>query len=245
MVRMLARTVSAALLPFAFVVAGSAQSKPAPSSGQAASLPATSPADPRLQHFLEDNHRYQRAIEQLLLDYEGTLITECNHLELSQKVQTVILSPVSFNAKGVPWSGSWKQTVEGSACGDPRTYNIYAVLKDGQLLGSYMMPGSSAADFALQKQTIEDLGVFFRAYYEKNPKERSRATDCDVEVLNTTLLGGASTAAAKPNTVKDTWQEIWRVRLCTRDYDVTVNYQPDATTGGTAIGIPVDKLVSR
>jgi hypothetical protein len=237
MVRMLARTVSAALVPLAFVMAGSAQSKPSPSPVQAASSP-----EARLQLFLEDNRRYRRAIEQLLLDYEGTLITDCNHLELSQKTHTVILSPVSFNPKGAPQSGSWKQTLEGSACGDPRTYNVYAVLKNGQLLGSYMMPGSSAADFALQKQTIEDLGVFFRAYYEKHPKARSGAPDCDVEVLNTTLLGGA---AAKPKTAEDTWQEIWRVRLCTRDYDVTVDYQPDAKTGGTAIAIPPDKLVNR
>jgi hypothetical protein len=149
----------------------------------------------------------------------------CKKIEVT-KEQLRFIEPITFDAHGTPLSGTWKHTIAVTGCGKSRTLNLfYTPDGTGLVLRRPGVPGSSAADIVLQRDSIP----FVRAGVAPQ-----MALDCpDVRLSDTEYLGPEGDplpgANAKP------WKEYWTVNGCGIAARVTMHFIPDAT--GTGISV--------
>lgn len=177
---------------------------------------------------------YQDSIRKSALEYENSLSTHCKNVDLefdSPKVTLLILWPVEMNNKGVPTSGSWKETVPGTACSDKRMYNVQVdfTKKGPQFIPTY--PGTAQGNPELQHDTLKNIDVDLMIM----PGGKK---SCHAEVLNTQLVGPKSTVLE--NGLLSPWNESWDVRACGKVFTVPVKFIPDAK--GTSISVGISEI---
>ncbi len=184
----------------------------------------------RFERYLVTNRHQREADHRLLLAYEASLETRCADIRVDGDPRITLLTPVTFNERSVPEAGVWKETLTGTACGQPRIWNLYGRLENGTFFGAWMMPGKSAADFELQRQTVLRLRDMLTAYYSQHPQGEPGDNVCPMEVLDTTVDGPAPDGS-------HAWREIWRIRACDgHEYRVPITFTP-APKGATQIAV--------
>jgi hypothetical protein len=177
---------------------------------------------------------YQNSIHKSSLEYENSLSTHCKNVDLefdSPKVTLLILWPVEMNDKGVPTSGSWKETVPGTACGEKRMYNVQVDFtgKGPQFIPTY--PGTAQGNPELQHDTLNNIEM---AKVMVPGVKKS----CKVEVMNTELVGPQSTVL--DNGQMSPWKEEWDVRMCDKLFIVPVKYTSDGK--GTFVNVGISEI---
>jgi hypothetical protein len=173
---------------------------------------------------------YGSSIYRALLDYEETLPAHCKSIEFSGSAHTTVLAKPTLDASGKILNGRWKETAEGSACGEQRTYNVLVSFNEGKSSFAWMLPGNSNADHQLQSDTM--LGL---AGVMPSPPL------CRLEVMDTGVDGEPSHPMA--NGKMSPWRESWTIRACETTYTVPVVYTPDPT--GISIAVVKEKIAAR
>lgn len=177
---------------------------------------------------------YRESIRRSALDYESSLSTHCKSVDLefdSISVKLQILRLVETNEKGMPVSGSWKQTVPGTACNEKRMYNVQVDVTKKGLHFTSTYPGSAQGDAELQRDTLKNIEMDL---WVISAVKRS----CHAEVLDTQLVGPA--AKLMDNGLMSTWEESWDVRSCGKVFTAPVKYIPDAH--GTSISVRASEI---
>src|ERR1035438_8987406 len=177
---------------------------------------------------------YRDSIRKSVLVYENGLATHCNSVDLefdSVSVRIRILVPLEIDHNGMPASGSWRETVPGTACNEKRMYNVQVDATNKGLRYAPTYPGTAQGDPELQHDTLENIELAKVAM----PGTKQ---SCPIEVLNTQLVGPAATILK--NGLLSEWKEEWDVRVCGKIFTVPVKYTPDAT--GTAISVGVSEI---
>jgi hypothetical protein len=177
---------------------------------------------------------YRDSIRKSVLVYENGLGTHCKSVDLefdSVSVRIRILVPLATDVNGMPASGSWRETVPGTACNEKRMYNVQVDATNKGLRYTPTYPGTAQGDPELQHDTLKNIE---QAKVVMPGVKRS----CPVEVLNTQLVGPAATILK--NGLLSEWKEEWDVRICGKIFTVPVAYTPDAT--GTAISVGVSEI---
>lgn len=177
---------------------------------------------------------YRDSIRKSVLVYENGLATHCNSVDLefdSVSVRIRILVPLEIDRNGMPASGSWRETVPGTACNEKRMYNVQVDATNKGLRYAPTYPGTAQGDPELQHDTLENIELAKVAM----PGTKQ---SCPIEVLNTQLVGPAATILK--NGLLSEWKEEWDVRVCGKIFTVPVKYTPDAT--GTAISVGVSEI---
>lgn len=172
---------------------------------------------------------YRESIRKSSLEYESSLSTHCKSVDLefdSVSVKLQILMLVESNDKGILVSGSWKETVPGTACNEKRMYNVQVDVTKKGLHFTPTYPGTAQGNPELQRDTLKNIEMDL---WVISAVKRS----CRAEVLDTQLVGPAATVM--DNGLMSTWEESWDVRSCGKIFTVPVKYIPDAH--GTAISV--------
>ena len=177
---------------------------------------------------------YRDSIRKSVLDYEKGLSSHCKAVDLefdSVSVRIRILVPLEMNVHGMPASGSWRETVPGTACNEKRAYNVQVDATDRGLRFTPTYPGTTQGDAELQRDTLKNIEL---AEVAMPGVKRS----CHAEVLNTQLVGPPATILE--NGLLSAWSEEWDVRVCGKTFTVPVKYIPDAK--GTEISVGVSEI---
>ena len=172
---------------------------------------------------------YRESIHKSARDYEKSLSTHCNTVDLefnSASVKLQILMLVESNDKGIPVLGSWKETIPGTACNEKRMYNVQVDITNNGLHFTPTYPGTAQGNPELQRDTLKNIEMDL---WVISAVKRS----CRAEVLNTQLVGPA--AKVLDNGLMSTWEESWDVRSCGKNFTAPVKYIPDAH--GTTISV--------
>jgi len=172
---------------------------------------------------------YRDSIHKSALEYESSLTTHCKSVDLefnSVSVKLQILKFVEINEKGMPISGSWKETIPGIACNENRMYNVQVDVTKNGLHFTPTYPGTAQGNPELQQDTLKNIEMDLWAISAVKRK-------CRAEVLDTQLVGPA--AKVLENGLMSTWEESWVVRSCGKIFTAPVKYIPDAH--GTAISV--------
>jgi hypothetical protein len=177
---------------------------------------------------------YRDSIRKSVLTYENGLSTHCESVDLefdSVSVRIRILEPLEIDVNGTPTSGTWRETIPGTACNEKRMYNVQVDATNKGLRYTPTYPGTAQGDPELQHDTLKNIEL---AKVAMPGVKRS----CPVEVLNTQLVGPAATILK--NGLLSAWKEEWDVRACGKLFTVPVEYTPDTT--GTAISVGVSEI---
>jgi hypothetical protein len=177
---------------------------------------------------------YRDSIRKSVLVYENGLGTHCKSVDLefdSVSVRIRIFEPLEIDVNGMPASGSWRETVPGTACNEKRMYNVQVDATNKGLRYVPTYPGTAQGDPELQHDTLKNIELARVAM----PGVKQ---SCPVEVLNTQLVGPAATILQ--NGLLSEWKEEWDVRVCGKIFTVPVKYAPDAT--GTAISVGASEI---
>jgi hypothetical protein len=177
---------------------------------------------------------YRESIRKSALDYESSLSTHCKSVDLefdSVSVKLQILMFVETNEKGMPVSGSWKETVPGTACNEKRMYNVQIDVTKKGLHFTPTYPGTAQGNPELQRDTLKNIEMDL---WVISAVKRS----CRAEVIDTQLVGPAATVL--DNGLMSTWEESWDVRSCGKIFTAPVKYIPDAH--GTAISVKASDI---
>ena len=177
---------------------------------------------------------YHESIRKSAFEYESGLSTHCKSVDLefnsvSRKLQ--ILMFIETNDKGMPVSGSWKETVPGTACNEKRMYNVQVDVTKKGLHFTPTYPGTAQGNPELQRDTLKNIEMDL---WVISAVKRS----CHAEVLNTQLIGPASKVL--DSGLMSTWEESWDVRSCGKIFTAPVKYIPDAH--GTAISVKASEI---
>lgn len=173
---------------------------------------------------------YRGKIQAAIVAYEKGLDAHCKNVSLdfdSGGVKDTVLAPLYTNEKGVAVAGSWRETVPGTACGEPRNFNVRVDATLAGLQFAATFPGDAAGDPDLQKDTLKNIESTFEASGISTKK------DCHLEVIGTHLIGPEPTLQENGNL--SPWKETWDVRTCGTVYSVPIAYASDGK--GTFIEI--------
>jgi hypothetical protein len=135
----------------------------------------------------------------------------------------LISGPPAFGHDGAPTSGAWHVVSQVEGCGETRIINVfYLFTKDGEMKKIAALPGTTAADLALQRDSLMYAGMGMAKIAPKDCK--------DTKFVNTRFLGfGAENPQAAQGREKRGWTEEWTVRSCGVTGIVTMHFTPDAT----------------
>jgi hypothetical protein len=181
---------------------------------------------PRSYETIRSSESYRKAVAETYMSYESALSTHCPKIDVNMNTsEAKVLGPFETDANGNIVSGTWKETTEGTACGEKRTYNASVVIKEGKPQVLVLFPGHSFAGAVLQRDAVQYAAAGARA-----------GEGCATEVLDTALPDG------EPSGPKVPWVEKWTVRACGRKSVVTMHFVPDAT--GTTINVSLKETVA-
>jgi len=187
-------------------------------------------ADQRqLQTFIQSD-LYGRLLTQALSVLPPEVFRRCPSL-VSKGSQVTMTGAVSFDPKGVPSNGRWKEAFPVSGCGNDTILNVYFLAGNAKGVRAFAaLPGDTHADPVLQRD----------AYTYASIGASAKAGDCkSLLVTNTKFEGYVSGGTAQ----SQAWRETWTMVGCGKTYQVLVDFTPDST--GTQISVPGDGVIAR
>jgi hypothetical protein len=182
---------------------------------------------PRAFDTIRSSDSYRQAVLGVYQDYESRLSTHCAKIDINMNTsQAKVYGSIQTNANGDIVNAHWKETTDGVACGEKRSYVASVTIKDGKTAVYALFPGQSAAGAVLQHDAVQYAGVGAGA-----------ADNCAVDVLETSLPNGEPS-----DNTKVPWDEKWTVRACGKRSVVTMHFVPNAT--GTTINVTPKETVA-
>jgi hypothetical protein len=174
---------------------------------------------------------YRDSIRKSVLEYENSLSTHCKSVDLefdSVSVRLEIMMFVENNDKGMPVSGSWRETIPGTGCNEKRMYNVMVDVTKKGLLFTPTYPGSARGNPELQRDTLKNIEMVMPGVKKS----------CPTEVLDTQIVGPKPTL--RDISLLTPWNEAWDVRICGKVFTVPVKYTSDGK--GTAISVGISEV---
>jgi hypothetical protein len=167
---------------------------------------------PRAFDEIRSSDSYRQAVLGAYKDYESKLSTHCPKIEMNMNTsEAKVYGPIQTDANGNIVSAHWKETTDGVACGEKRSYAAWVSIENGKSAVMALFPGQSAAGPVLQHDAVRFAGMGAGA-----------EGSCQVDVLNTSLPNGEPKGPGIP------WEEKWTVRACDKTSVVTMHFVPDA-----------------
>jgi hypothetical protein len=166
---------------------------------------------PRAFDAIRSSDSYRQAVLGAYQDYESGLSTHCGKIDINVNTsEAKIYGKIETDADGNIVSAHWKETTEGVACGEKRSYAASVTIENGKTAVLALFPGQSAAGAVLQHDAVQYAAV------------GAGAGSCPVDVLLTALPNGEPSGPGVP------WDEKWTVRACGKKSVVTMHFAPDA-----------------
>lgn len=154
---------------------------------------------------------YAQDVARLFATLPADVFRRCPALVSGDASMTVI-KPATFDAKGQPSGGAWKQGFPVSGCGNDTIINLYfTVQPGGHMVGMVGVPGDTRADPLLQRDAVRDLVGAVKAQNAACTAPHVRHTHYD--------------GVAEP---KGSWRETWIVSGCGKTYTVPLTFTPGA-----------------
>ena len=180
---------------------------------------------PRAYDTIRASESYRKAITDTYTSYEAALSTHCPRVEVNMNTsEATILGSFQTDANGNIVSGHWRESTDGTACGEKRRYNASVQILNGKPRVLSLYPGHSHASALLQHDATPYAAVGAQA-----------GKGCPVEILDTALPEGPPAGDHTP------WVEKWIVRACEKKSVVTMHFVPDAS--GTTINVSLKETV--
>jgi hypothetical protein len=216
---------------------GPAAPAPAPGTPAAgAATPDTSPTAPIdiVAFILSQEHH--KAVIEAARDHNSKLPDGCKTAALLWGGMYQQLAKVHFDAAGQLKEGAWRETVIAYGCNSQRLFNLLTLpAPGGGARVVSLLPGTTAADAFLQRDTLPDL--------LSNPAFGGK--DCAQRLVTDTIFGGSQgplLPTPYPNVVDRAWHETWIVWACGKTYEAPVDFNPVAKPRFT---IEVDGIKER
>ena len=169
-----------------------------------------------LQRFLADSHLKQNIINTAA---KSTAMTRHPCSIATYEVQDAIeLRPMKFDQYGSPESGEMKIPVKEDGCGAGHQLNVYLwVQHESSIAVTPMLPGSSRAEDALQKQAWP-----YALQAAGGPEP-----NCPTAYVEDTRYVGEQGKPEKGAKAAP-WKEIWTLQSCGWKAEVPVLFTPNA-----------------
>jgi hypothetical protein len=181
---------------------------------------------PRAFDTIRSSDSYRQAVLGVYQEYESKLSTHCAKIDINMnKSQAKVYGTIETDANGNILNAHWKESTDGVACGEKRSYAASVTIQNGKSAVVGLFPGQSAAGAVLQHDAVQYAGV-----------GAGVADSCPVDVLETALPNG------EPSDTKVPWDEKWTVDACGKRSVVTMHFVPDAT--GTTIKVTPKETVA-
>ena len=191
----------------------------------------TAPLPPELKAFLSRPDQ-QKAIAGLMNRHWQSFLPECTTPELKQ-TNVIITQPPSFGPNGAPTAGMWRVVGHVEGCEKSSVFTVmYAFGPDGRMARFGLLPGTTIADYRLQRDAIA---------YATMAMSKIAPEGCkDIHYIDTKFIDfGEVSPATIPNKERRSWTEEWTVRACGVTGLVTMHFIPDTT--GTSITTSPDQ----
>jgi hypothetical protein len=181
---------------------------------------------PRAFDTIRSSDSYKQAVLGVYQEYESSLSTHCAKIDINMNTgQAKVYGTIQTDANGTIVNAHWKETTDGVACGEKRSYVASVRIQDGKTAVVGLFPGQSAAGAVLQHESVQYAGIGAGA-----------SGSCQVDVLETALPNGEPSGPSVP------WDEKWTVRACGKRSVVTMHFVPDAK--GTTINVTPKETVA-
>jgi hypothetical protein len=151
----------------------------------------------------------------------------CPTAQYSIENRFIPYQPVSLDSTGKIISGAWKQVVDQHGCDISRQLNVLVWAQEPKGLSVMpLLPGTTHADFALQKDAVRFAVQALAAV------PGGREANCQIGyVADTEFVAPEDTTL--PGAKGPSWRELWTLASCTQKMLVPMHFIPDAT--GTSI----------
>lgn len=177
------------------------------------------PMSPELRAFMMRPDQ-QQAVSEIMAKQWRLVDNNCTSPKFLG-MNVLVATPPNFDASGAPVSGNWRVLGRIEGCGAIRLFNVeYLFASDGQMKRIGLLPGTTIADFRLQRDALMYAAMGMTKRAPKNCK--------DIQYQDTKFVGFADEGSnAIPG--KRPWKEEWTVRACGVTGIVTMHFTPDAT----------------
>jgi hypothetical protein len=180
---------------------------------------------PRAFDAIRSSDSYREAVLGVYQEYESSLSTHCPKIDINMNTsEAKVYGTIQTDANGNIVSAHWKETTDGVACGEKRSYAASVTIQNGKTAVVGLFPGQSSAGAVLQHDAVQYVAV------------GAGAGSCPVDVLETALPNGEPGAPNVP------WVEKWTVRACGKKSVVTIHFAPEGT--GTTISVSPKETVA-
>src|ERR1700744_21449 len=115
---------------------------------------------PRAFDTIRSSDSYRQAVLGVYQDYESGLSTHCAKIEINMNTsQPKVYGSIETDANGNIVNAHWKETTDGVACGEKRSYVASVTILNGKPAVYGLFPGQSAAGAVLQHDAVQYAGV--------------------------------------------------------------------------------------
>lgn len=178
---------------------------------------------------------YRDSVRESIFAYQKSLGTSCKNVVVdldSTDVRDTLLDEVESDGKGAVISGSWRESVPGTACEEKRRFNVQVDVTPRGLRYTATFPGEAEGNPELQRDTLNNIETNFQMLRIQVKKS------CHVEVIDTHLDGPRP--SMQDNGILAPWKESWEVRTCGKVYAVPVTFKSDGK--GTFIDVATSDI---
>jgi hypothetical protein len=149
------------------------------------------------------------------------------------------IGTIFSDAEGRVGNGTWKQPVDEQGCGVTRQLNVLIVVEQGQVNVSPLLPGTTRADFQVQRQAIRSALDALAATPAATEKNCNISYVADTQFL---AMDNVSSGGGKGSS----WRELWTLASCTQKALVPLHFTADsngpAVSAGPSAAIRIEKL---
>lgn len=170
---------------------------------------------------------YRQGVE---LDKKFGLQLNCKEQYNVKPISTAIWSPIDFpDDKQHPTKGIWSFRYKLERCGDSKLYNaVFIANSNGEApTPRTYYPGSTNAGPVLIKDALRAA--------VGSAQIRTGLKDCkDLDIFDMLVTEQVHDVVEGGKTYKGIWKEMWTFKMCDQLIDVSIQFTPDASGGGTS-----------
>ena len=156
---------------------------------------------------------FAKELGYIVREYEKPRRGECAEVQV-ERVAHMPVTPIAFDAAGVPANGSWRTQISVNRCGAQVIHNVLYQASDGKIVPNGMFPGLTRTPLKMQDAVAIKMRSFLQAALP--------ASDCRLFVIMDTQI------ERQPSTTSpDRWTERWSIQQCDRLDDVLIDFQLD------------------
>lgn len=153
---------------------------------------------------------FSNELQYIVREFEKPRRGACSRVSVT-RVDHLPITPIAFNAQGVPVQGDWRTQITVSRCGAPVIHNVLYQARNGKIVPNGMFPGLTRTPLQMQ----DGVAVNMRNFLSKTLP----ADDCRLFVIMDTNI------ERQPSTTSPSgWTERWSIQQCSRLDDVLIDF---------------------